>query len=307
MKVKNLHKRSMNWSAKLLTTLIIASSISTVQVAAKSVNHSGLAKQLDILNGIFQTSLQGQNKPVKAKVTSLYLAGQGAVFTIKSANSFAWEAHGFSFVFPEGIAPVAPVAPMGGNIEFEYFSEDDEVDIQIEHQQEAHENRREAYQDMREQQRDIRYEIRDLQRESKDLAYQLESIDEDNKAQVIIKQKKVIKQQKALKKAKQSLTEKSKQMQQVHKKQQVQRLKARKAQYQQLSSSLIETLCLYGNSLKALPKGEHVSLIVKHSGEKVGRNYKDTIFVFDKKSIKDCANDNVTMKKFTASANSYQF
>ena len=303
MKIQYRKNGRFNLSAKLLaTTCVITSSLFAANATAKQVDYNSLGKQLDILNGIFQTSLQTQDKrtSINVKVESLYLSGQGAVFTINSSNNYAWNTHGFNFVFPD------VGASTHGNREVIFFS-DDEIEIQIESQQEVHEQLREVYHDMREQQREITYEFRDLERDSKDLEYQLKNIAKDEKAQVINAQKALVKQKQALEKVRQSLENKSKKMQQAQLKQQQQRLEQRKVQYQKLSTSLIETLCLYGNSLKALPSNEHVSLIVKSSGEKVGRNYKDTIYVFNKQSIRDCANDKVSVKKFATLANSYQF
>ena len=89
--------------------------------------------------------------------------------------------------------------------------------------------------------------------------------------------------------------------------QKAQQEKARDAYYQGLKTALTETLCLYGNGLKALPKNEHVSVILKSAGEKIGRRYKDSILVFSKKDISDCSADKITVSKLNQKSESYQF
>ncbi len=83
--------------------------------------------------------------------------------------------------------------------------------------------------------------------------------------------------------------------------------KERKEYYSMLSGALVETLYLYGNGLKSIPKNEHVTLIVKSAGDKLGRSYKDKIFVFTKKDISDCSSDKIDTKKLLAKAEKYQF
>ena len=88
--------------------------------------------------------------------------------------------------------------------------------------------------------------------------------------------------------------------------------KALKAQqriqhFDKLTTTVADTICMYGNGLKAIPKDEHVSVIIKLAGDKAGRHYQDKVFVFTKKDINSCANDKITSKKLLVKANKYQF
>ena len=265
-----------------------------------------LSKQLDIMNNIFVSSLQAQqDKPLKStRIESLYLAGQGVVFTVKSASNFSWSRNGFNFVFPEVIAPVAPLAPSGGNDSFEFFDNSDEIAEQMES---AFEQQREYSREFREQQRDLAYDLRDIERESRDLAYQLRNVSKKEKKELVEEQKALSKQKAKLEKSRVLLAKKSKEMEKQQKINKEKNLAARKDHYQKLTASLIETLCTYGNSLKALPKGEHVSIVLKSAGDKVANSYQDKILVLTKRDIGACSIDKISAEKLLASTKSYQF
>ncbi|MCW8832211.1 MAG: hypothetical protein OQK09_13140 [Colwellia sp.] len=309
----NIKPNGFPFSAKkLLTSLAISVSLLTLSANAanKEASYDGLAKQLTIMNNIFKSSLQAQeNKKLKsAKVDSLYLAGQGVVFTVSTSNSFLFNHHDLNFVFSDMAAPVPPLPPVGSDVELEFFTDDGEIIVDMESMHEAHEQEREHYRDLHEQQRDLARELRDLARESKDLAFQRRNISKEEQKDIKAEQEALEQQKSALEKTQLELDKKLKQMKVVQQKQLVKRQKQRSEHNAQLTSSLIETLCLYGNSLKALPKSEHVSLIIKSAGEKAGRSgYKDRIYVFAKKDILACTSDKITSVKLATVATSYQF
>lgn len=277
-----------------------------VVVAAEQQPYEKLAKQLTIMNNIFTSSLQAQQDKLlkKNKIDSLYLAGQGVVFTIKSASNSIWSHSGFSFVFPDVVAPVAPVASIGNDDSFEFFDNSDEIEEQMES---AFEQQREHNRQFRDQQRDLAYELRDIERESRDLAYQLRNVSKEEKKKLVEEQKAISKQKAELEKARGLLAEKSKEMQKQQQMNKEKKLAERKKYYQQLTTSLVETLCTYGNSLKALPKGEHVSLVLKSAGDRVANSYQDKIYVLTKRDISACAIDKISAEKLLASTKSYQF
>ncbi len=305
-----LAKRRTKLQQLLCVSALLGGTVCAGVVAADGQNSYGkLSKQLDIMNNIFVSSLQAQqNSSLKStRIDSLYLAGQGVVFTVKSASNSSWSRNGFSFVFPDTsgmVAPVAPIAPSSGEFSFEFFDESGEVAEQIEL---AYEKQREHAREFREQQRDLAYDLRDLERENRDLAYQLRNVNEQEKNE-IVKEQKAIKAQKAeLEKKRVALSKKSKEMkkQQQIKKEKI--LSQRKEHFQQLTTSLVETLCTYGNSLKALPKDEHVSIVLKSAGDKVANSYQDKILVLTKGNISDCVTDKISAEKLLASTKNYQF
>jgi len=276
-----------------------------VVAADEQQPYGKLSKQLDIMNSIFVSSLQAQQDKSlnNTKIDSLYLAGQGVVFIVKSASSSRWGSNDFSFAFPDVIAPVAPISHSSSSS----FSFSDNNDELIEQMEEAYEQQREHNRQFREQQRELAYELRDIERESRDLAYQLQNVSNEEKI-ALVKEQKAIKAQKTeLEKKRAVLSKKSKEMkeqQQVNKKK---NLVERNNHYQNLTTSLVETLCTYGNGLKALPKGEHVSLVLKSAGDKVANNYQDKILVLTKRDISACVTDKISAEKLLASTKGYQF
>lgn len=273
-------------------------------VAAEQQPYEKLSKQLGIMNNIFASSLQSQpEKSLKnTKIDSLYLAGQGVVFTVKSARNSLWNRNSFSFSFSD--AHVAPVAPVVDDISFEFFDNSDEIEEQMES---AFEQQREHNRQFREQQRELGYDLRDLERESRDLAYQLRNVSEEEKKELVKEQKAITKQKAEIKKAREILAKKSKEMQKQQRMNKQKKVAERKKHYKKLTTSLIETLCTYGNSLKALPKNERVSIVLKAAGDRVGNNYQDKILVLTKRDIKACAADKISAEKLLSSTKSYQF
>jgi len=306
-------KRKTKFQRLLCISALIGGMVSAGIVAADEQQPYGkLSKQLDIMNNIFVSSLKSlQDKSLNnTKIESLYLAGQGAVFTVKSTDSFAWSRNDFSFVFHDARAPLAPLAPLApvshseDNDSFEFFENSDEIAEQMES---AYEQQREHNREFREQQRELAYELRDIERESRDLAYQLHNVSKEEQKKLIEEQKSLSVQKAELEKTRISLNKKSQEMKKKQQVSQSKKLAARKEHYQNLTSSLIETICTYGNSLKALPKGEHVSIVLKSAGDKVANNYQDKIFVLTKRDIVECAMDKISTEKLLASMKNYQF
>ena len=299
---------------KLLYISALFGGIFSIGVAAQSQPYSQLSKQLDIMNNIFTSSLQADgNKPLKnTKIESLYLAGQGIVFTVNSPKSYSWNRHAYSYSFSDSVAsveplaplpPVAPVAPKEHASDFEYFNSDELA----EQMESAYELQREYFRDFRDQQRDLAYELRDLERESKDLAYQLRNVSKAEKIALVEEQKTIEKAKAKIEKARIALKEKSQKMKKQQQISKAKNLAERKEHYRKLASALVETLCTYGNSLKALPKGEHVSLVLKSAGDKVERGYQDKVLVLTKRDITACAIDKISAEKLLTSAKNYQF
>jgi hypothetical protein len=278
-------------------------------VAAEQPSYGKLAKQLDIMNNIFVSSLKSQEGRLfkNTKIDNLYLAGQGVVFTVKSTNNFSLNSHSFSFSFSDSavpVAPVAPIAPSEHDVEFEYFEDNDELAEQME---EAYELQRENNREFREQQRELSYELRDLERESRDLSYQLRNVSKEEKIE-LAKEQKAVKAQKAeLEQKRAVLSKKSKEMKKQQRINQEKKLASRKEHFQKLTRSLVETLCTYGNSLKSLPKNEYVNIVLKSAGDKANNSYQDKVLVLSKRDITECAIDKISADKLLTSMKNYQF
>lgn len=312
---------------KKLTTFIpcalFALTVTTV-TAADNNQYAGMHKQLDIMSNIIKSSVSTQESRKGSRITgieSTYLKGQGIVFTINSSSgNNRWGNFNFNFAMPDfpvpPIAPVAPIVPSrSSNAEIEFENQMnrsvarsmEEASQAYEHAMESFEHNREGYRELREEQRDLSYELRDVAREKRDIEYRLRRSDDENKKELKSELAALNKQEAKLALDEKAFKVKSDNLQKKQQAQKIAQEKARGAYYQGLKTSLTETLCLYGNGLKALPKNEHVNVILKSAGEKDGRRYKDSILVFTKNDISDCSADKITVSKLTKKSQHYQF
>jgi hypothetical protein len=312
---------------KKLTTFIPCAFLALttgVVTAADNNQYAGMHKQLDIMSNIIKSSVSVDEGRKGSRITgieSTYLKGQGIVFTINSSSGDKhWGNFNFNFAMPDfPVAPIAPVAPVVPS-----RSSNDEIELEnrinksvarsmeeasqaYEHAMESFEHNREGYRELREEQRDLSYELRDVAREKRDIEYKLRRADNDDKKELKSELAQLNKQSAKLAANQKEFKAKSDKLQMKQQAQKIEREKARGSYYQGLKASLTETLCLYGNGLKALPKNEHVSVILKSAGEKVGRRYKDSILVFSKSDISACSADKITVSALTQKSENYQF
>jgi hypothetical protein len=299
------------------TALVSAALLLAFSAQSAQKNYDNLHKQLNIMNNIMLSSAkatQNSRQSLIRSIDSTYLQGQGAIFTITSNHGRSSNRQFFQMASP--IAPVAPVSrmpPTGAidsviieeldDIEIEFSDNDDEFERVIE----IMERQREGARGLRSEQREISYEMRDIARERKDIEYQLQRVDKSTKDKLETKLKKLEKEEVALNKAKAQLDQKVSQQNKQIKQQNVAQKKARVEHFRVLNTTLVETLCLYGNGLQAVPNSEHISLIIKNAGSKLRQGYKDQILVFTKKDINACASSKLTAKKLLTKAELYQF
>ncbi len=322
---------------KKLTPIVSALLIAfTSNVAADEFDN--MHKQLNIMSDIIKSSVAVQGGRKGSKITgveSTYLKGQGVVFTINSSSrSNQWGNYSFNFVMPD-IPPIPPtptIPPIpqlgsssstSSNSSYSYHYSDDhdhdsdvneEISDAMEQAAESYEramdvlnNDREKYRNLRDEQRDLSYEVRDLEREKRDLEYQMRRADKESKSEISEQMKKIEAKRADIEQARTKLANKSKELREQQKSQRQEQEKERNNYYQQLTTSLADTFCLYGNGLKSVPKNENVSLIIKSGGDKEGRRYKDKIYVFSKKDISDCAADKINVAKLIEKGQGYQF
>lgn len=304
---KYLAKRKLGLCSALLSSTFLLA----FNAQAEQKNLDDMHKQLDIMNSIILSAIKSE--PTKSRSTinsinSVYLHGQGVVFTLKSRHSSSFNTR---LVMPH--APSAPMSPESG---FVYKSSDDAEDIVIEFESkeqdyeqaiELFEQQREHSRELRSEQRELAYELRNTARESKDAEYQLRHVADKEKKQLEAELKKLQSKRVALEQNKALLDKKAKQAQVKRAEQRVLKSKQRVKHFDKLSNVVVDTLCTYGNGLKAVPKNEHVSLIIKAGGKNAGNHYQDRVYVFTKKDINSCANDKIDSKKLLTKANKYQF
>ncbi|MBA6414711.1 hypothetical protein H4J50_01660 [Colwellia sp. 6M3] len=301
----------------LMSTALLAAEQGTEQ-------YSGLHKQLSIMSDIIKSSVTDKSANQLSKINSIestYLRGQGVVFTISSAaNNSQWGNYSFNFSMPEmPTLPEMPAAPIAPEVN-QNFHEKFDIDINqtVSHAMESaavgyeriveiFEHNRDKTRELREEQRELAYNLRDVEREKRDLNYQLARASDERKAEIIKDLKSLEKQESKLNEDKVKITDKANDLAKKQKAEQSKRIEHRAQYYQQLTVKLTETLCLYGNGLKELPKQEHVSVILKSAGEQSSGRYKDSILVFTKEDIASCSADKISAAKLMDKSQAYQF
>ena len=301
----------------LMSTALLAAEQGTEQ-------YSGLHKQLSIMSDIIKSSVTDKSASQVSKINSIestYLRGQGVVFTISSAaNNSQWGNYSFNFSMPEmPTLPEMPAAPIAPEVNQD-FHEKFDIDINqtVSHAMESaavgyeriveiFEHNRDKTRELREEQRELAYNLRDVEREKRDLNYQLARASDERKAEIIKDLKSLEKQESKLNEDKVKITDKTNELVKKQKEEQSKRIEHRAQYYQQLTVKLTETLCLYGNGLKELPKQEHVSVILKSAGEQSSGRYKDSILVFTKEDIASCSADKISAAKLMEKSQAYQF
>jgi predicted nuclease with TOPRIM domain len=212
--------------------------------------------------------------------------------------------------------PAAPIAPEVNQNFHEKF--DIDINQTVSHAMESaavgyeriveiFEHNRDKTRELREEQRELAYNLRDVEREKRDLNYQLARASDERKAEIIKDLKSLEKQESKLNEDKVKITDKTNELVKKQKEEQSKRIEHRAQYYQQLTVKLTETLCLYGNGLKELPKQEHVSVILKSAGEQSSGRYKDSILVFTKEDIASCSADKISAAKLMEKSQAYQF
>lgn len=310
----------MNKLIKIFPVALLALSVSATSKA--EVNYGDMHKQLNIMSDIIKSSVGDQKDRKNSSISgieSTYLSGQGIIFTISSGSrSRNWGNYNFNFVMPElPVMPVMPIAPLKDrDNEDDRFENDinesvsnalESASQRYERAIEAMDQDREQFRELRDEQRDLNHEIRDLEREKRDLEYQIRRADQNSKLEMTKKIKQLEQKRIEIEKGRAVLSEKSQELQKQQQSQRAEQAKERVAFYKKLTTSLAETLCLYGNGLKALPKNEYISLIVKSAGDKEDHRYKDQIFVYSKSDVSDCSADKINVAKLLDKSKKYQF
>jgi len=278
--------------------------------------YADMHKQLTIMNNIIKSAVSGKSASHSSEINSIqstYLRGQGVVFTISAAaRKRQWGSYNFNFIMPE--IPVAPIAPEVN----QEFQEKFDIDVNetvtqaldsadYESAMEVFEEYRDSARELREQQRDMAYRVREIEREKRDISFQLARASDDHKAELKQALAKLTEQEKTFRAEQKKMTELSNKVASEQKAKQAQSAKERASYYQQLTVSLTQTLCLYGNGLKALPKNEHVSVILKSAGDKSASGYRDSIMVFNQQDIADCSKDKISAESLLTKGQVYQF
>lgn len=295
------------------TLLFIPSVLIVFSSAVYAEQYADMHKQLAIMSNIIKSSTKydaSKKMPKISQVETTYLKGQGVVFTIKTSSGF-FNLSRFNFSMPH--IPETPQVPdVSGRFEGN-FGEivEDAMDVASESWEiavESMSDQREAYRELRNQQRELSSQNRDIEREIRDLDYQNRHSDKESD-KAIAKQKKSLVERKAkLEKSRQKLEKKTVKLKVQQKMDEEKQALAQQQYYQSLSQLIGETFCSYGNTLKALPNNEKISVILKGAAKsKRTKLVNDKIYVFNKQNVVNCAIDRITVDKLMASSEAYDF
>lgn len=306
----------MKKSALLFPGVLLATAVSSTVFAS---DYSAMYKQLNIMSNIIESSVGESNRKGNSKISNIsstYLKGQGIVFTINTGSkSRRWT----DFNFGRSEMPVPPVPPVAPDVSFD---DEDSFELDIhetvseamesasqgwERAIEVLQSSREEFRDLREQKRELSYDARDVAREKRDLSYQLKRADDESKKELEAELRKLNEKNSLFQEARKAIETKITELRKKQHQKAKEKLVERTAYYKSITTVLAETLCSYGNGLKALPRNENVSVILKSAGERNDRRYKDKIFVFSKKDISACTMDKIDADQLLAKGNGYQF
>jgi hypothetical protein len=258
----------------------------TALVQAQQGAPDAALREIGIMRNIFAAALNdnAQNNRNRFRMgppESLYLAGQGMVFTFHlNGSGFG----GINLKLSE-MPPMPPVVYTDGNGDFDFdfdfdfdydfdYGDGNEYNRALAEQQQEYTQR---LNDMSQQLRDKQEELRDDQREIRELQRQMRrDPDADHEARIE-------ELNASIETIMQEFQGQATTMQQLQQEYEAERLAAFEAVRTEQTALIFSTLCDYGNTLRSLANGEHISIVL--------HNYADgqtQINVFDYADIASC-------------------
>ena len=229
---KNLIK-SNSYSSniiKIKTKIALLSSALLLAFSAQAAdkNYDNLHKQLDIMNDIMLSSAnvsKNSHQSLIRSIESVYLQGQGAIFTINSAHGRSSHRQFFQLATSLAplakLAPLAPLSPINGGERIIISNDDDLQEHELERVIEVFEQQRAGARELRNEQREIAYEIRDIERQRKDIEYQLQRGDKKIKDELTVELKNLAIERTSLNKNKSKLEQKVSELNKVRAEQKI--------------------------------------------------------------------------------------
>lgn len=292
--------------------------LSSTGASVAATNYSELSKELEVMNSVLVTSLRqtSANEAVRFRgLETSYLAGQGVVFEVGTSRG-AWGVDLDIRQFIPDIPDIAPVAPIvigedGNSISIQ-VSEDWEhmIEDSMRGIEEAFREANEQMRDVRSDARELAWEVRELERRKRDLSFQSRSGGEEKKKEIQEQLEEIEQEMAAARARQQELNEyadkiEAEQKAQVEKQKQA-AAQADKAFLAAFEERIGDTLCRFGSGLRALPKDEHISFVLKNfdSEQRVKR---DRVYVFTQKAVKDCVQEKMDSSELLQKATVYSF
>jgi len=284
--------------------LLIAITVSGT--AAPQADYSRIKKDLSVMAQIVKSAFKDDAscENCQVKISTNYLAEQGAIFTITDFRQF----YGFTFSdgdrnaqVEEALQSIEFIPDMVGDILVDVGASLEETGARIEIFRDDDEWGHDGDHDRID--RSARNSVRQLGRETRELEYQVreheiallhsEEESERKELETSIKQ---------LEAEIEKLTQKREQFNQEYetaKQDRVRQRRERRAKIAQRDSQrlaqaqsiIMQTFCDYGSTLKNLPDDERVSIIFKRRQEG-----NDSIFIFDKAQVTDCDSNGDQLK-----------
>jgi len=274
-------------------------------------------RELNIMDNIFEAAMEQDvadrqyNFRRLGRPDSMYLAGQGMVFTFQMTHNRGFGIQGFGFgeELVETLEDTLSITRESLELVRQSFPDMDidfEPDVSVNFDYEDDDNaffirssrgipqapqapsvfffsgggpEWEAAQEMEEAMRDTQEEIRDMQREIRELQRELRDDDADInaiEASIVSIEDKMEAEMAQLNEQREAYETFQRDMYSARQEQ-------RLAVADEVSTQLISTLCDYGGTLRTLGTNEHVTLILKEITED-----NDQVFVFDYSDINDC-------------------
>ncbi|QJR80201.1 hypothetical protein CA267_005130 [Alteromonas pelagimontana] len=297
--------------------LILVTLMGLSTVAHAAGRYPELNKELEIMTGVIDTALKQSVEKQSIgyrSLESLYLAGQGVVFTVNTHSGGMGVNFNLSDILGNiSAAPMPPIPAFNsGNMEFEVDSEwEDIAEDAVRRVEEAFRETNEEIRDLREQEREIAWEKRDLERRKRDLEFEMRQV---NGKRV----KDLERELKELNTEMQTLATREKKLatyaEQMEKEQQNRVDKQKEAQEKMVKqflanfeSSVGNALCRFGGGMRELKDNENINFVLKNFFRGDNREYSDRIYVFTKANIHKCVQEKISSSDLLSTASVYQF
>jgi len=287
----------MNKMLNYLAAATLATPVAAFADQDFSAANRDVSVMAQILSGAFKSDNRHRSH---ASISGTYLAGQGALFTIKSYGGLAYSLrlggddsdNNSVFFFQSGdgddddsLAPLPPDAPT--------INTDDIADLAMSMANGGSytmSSNGHMSSEIRSAIRDVARQLRDIDQQISDNRIELIHSDPDKQRKDIEAKIAELEKKHDLVDAKREKLEK--QMEEAQKKFMAKRKemmeKAKKARAEQLAKTeqvVMTSLCAYGSTLKNVPDNEHVSVIIEG---RTGSGGSHHVYVMNKKAVAQC-------------------
>ena len=270
-------------------------------------DYSQVIKELNIMSNIFAATLEleqenSRDLPVFSRSpNALYLAGQGMVFTFNirsplfghNLNSY-WQQFGQQFGQDVAQAAQEVVTRVGSSfpeLDLDFDFEQDLSETPPGAGPEAATEQRQALAQQAEQLREMSRSLRETQRQIQNL--QREQRGQQGDAQSI--EERIDELEQELEAQGQALEAQRQAYEAQREAYQARQEAQQNAHNRELSLQLVSTLCDYGITLRSLPEGEHVSLVLQNFHED-----GDQVYVFAQQDLVECSSAEELLDKAVA-------